>query len=153
MSDETKDSAAEPSEPRAPKVIEGGDGLLAALVLNANQINIGFPITLFVNGMVVTGMLASSRRYFEQLEDTLKQFYSSLPGLNQETIDGAAGQFIGSKDLWIDEKVPETIGFIHVVDARFYQSGQPIAKAGTAWRGKLSSVDGFIFGRLSVEQT
>ncbi|MGE8632870.1 MAG: gas vesicle protein, partial [Achromobacter piechaudii] len=42
--------------------------------------------------------------------------------------------------------------YIHLADALFFTAdGTPIAGQPTLWRGRTSSVDGFILGRLQSE--
>lgn len=109
-------------------------------------------VTLTVGGAIVSGILISGRKYFEELGDTLASA-SQSDGDMQSVLGEAWKQYTAIYDE--PENAPDDwqappAGFIHLRDARFYAPGQhPIPSNGVLWRGKLSSVDGFSIGNFS----
>lgn len=96
----------------------------------------GIAITLNVGGILVSGTLISKEIY-------LKEIYK---GAIWKALDKQTNE---------QEREPQTERlYIHLKNSRFYFPGQhPIPKDGDGvlWRGKLSSVDGFILGGLEVK--
>lgn len=119
----------------------------------ANGVEIG--VTLTVGGVIVSGILISGKKYFDELSDVLiaaSQSEDDGPRIlgeawKQYTViyekpEGASG----------DWRAPPA-GFIHLRNARFYAPGAPPipSNRGVLWRGKLSSVDGFSIGNFSED--
>lgn len=136
------------------------DWYLQALVRIVNGSEIEFPITLFVNGSLVSGQLVSGHRYFgDGLGTALKQFFNND---ESEGTKSAIKHLTAAKDVYLEDKSKEVATkegeevpykrppqFIHLREARVFVAGQkPIPEEGSWWRGRLSSVDGFHFGSL-----
>jgi hypothetical protein len=123
------------------------DWFLKALVAVANKTNWeGLPITLNVNGLIISGYLVSGREFFENLFEG--QTEDSLPGI-KEIIDDLYPDSAG-KDEEEQDSLP---AYIHLRDARIHHPGQPpipIDK-GVYWRGCLEGVNGFCFGVSGVK--
>lgn len=103
------------------------DSVLQGFVNYANLFNTDdLPITLTVNGQIITGRLISEQRYHQGLKKT----------------------FGAKEDFPLElEHLTTPAEYIHLKDARFMTSDGstfPIHKSGYLWRGKLSAVDSFV---------
>ena len=151
--DKVAEEHAEPSD--LPTEV---DWLLRALVTSANAaIKFELPITLYVGGLIVSGLLVGGERYFDAIADEIAagtiptdeapsdsavetpSFPEILRGYGKG-YESATGQEI---DAW-----PE---FIHVLDAQAFSPSGPIPTTrGVPWRGLLRRVDAFSYGRLET---
>ncbi|MGC0151184.1 gas vesicle accessory protein GvpU [Chromobacterium vaccinii] len=118
------------------------DWYLQTLVRLVNANPIEFGITLFVDGLIVSGFLISGSKYFEGLAEQIAK------ASGQELADAFTASpkevYSASND---EEGQPDLPGFIHLREARVFLPGQkPIPADGTLWRGKLVSISGFNFG-------
>lgn len=99
------------------------------------------PITLNVNGTIVSGNLISAEYYFQELMSSFSE-------------DTDADQFIYDKLKKATNQLesgdePE-INYVHMVEAKMFdESGTAIpSKGGVLWRGKMKEVDGFFIGKV-----
>ncbi len=122
------------------------DGLLQWFVQFVNSTPCSIPVTLTVGGNLISGELISAESYFEQLA---ANFSGAMPEENRET----AKQLILSLQPVNNSESEERPApqFIHMQEARvFADAGKPIVSSGVLWRGKISIIDGFSLGSLSV---
>jgi hypothetical protein len=119
-------------------------------------------ITLSVGGLVVSGLLISGKKYFEEMANELRQSPgpADQAGVRQSLSDyyGNFGTLIYKQSE--DEEQADTQGatmkrlpvFIHLSGAKFFHnSGQPMpSNRGLRWRGRISAVDGFSLGEFSA---
>lgn len=145
MENEAKD------QPSAADWVDGieRDWLLQHLVTHANQ----YPdyeksITLWVGGGMVTGILVSGSRYFDEY---IAEFTSNMSPAGAESTRSVLREI--GKSYY--EKDPEPIAnhtaFIHLIDAKLWTpSGAvpAIQNSGVIWRGRLSQVTGFSLGQI-----
>ena len=120
-----------------------GDPLLKTILATANKENITLGITLNVEGMIISGILISSKEYYEGLAQQLKEPSDRKETNNlTKTLVNIINQYIAQEGQAL------TQDYIHLKDARFHYASQDIAPIdqGVWWRGKLSSVDGFTLG-------
>ena len=151
MSDEQQQQEAPLTDEELRIAIDGRstDWFLQKLVSLANTMGLSFGVTLFVEGAMISGMLVSGKRYFEDFADA---FSSNYPGDDETKEDVRAGfashTAIYAGDDSGDEPPPPQ--YIHLVDARcFAPGGQPIpTDRGVLWRGKINAVSGFNLGTL-----
>lgn len=117
------------------------DWFLSDLVQVCNNTSSSYGITLFMNGLIITGDLISGKEYFELLSDLL-----SSPEFN------ASDLFLKEKEFYSTEQVQGTqTTYIHLKNARsIVGNGQELPSNGCLWRGQLSHVSGFCFGTFSV---
>lgn len=147
MSDESEEQVAAETTPPNPEL---PDWYLQNLVEIVNGNDFEFPITLFVGGLMVSGQLTSGHKYFEGLGEQLTQFFGGPSDDTQENVN----YLTSPKEIYLKkedakDKVPPQ--YIHLREARVFVPGQqPIPSEGSWWRGRMSSVDGFHFGSLSV---
>ncbi|BBI98466.1 gas vesicle protein [Ferrigenium kumadai] len=122
------------------------DWFLQSLVNMANDgIEIG--VTLQVSGLLVSGVLAGGKSYFEGFAED----FSS--GLNDpEAAESVRGSFAKYGEIYKKEgdDAPPLPQYIHLKNARFFNtSGNPIpGNKGVWWRGRISEVAGFTLGSL-----
>jgi hypothetical protein len=136
-----------PDEPSAP------DFLLAALVRNLNEgrdSNASFGVTLLVHGAVLTGELVGGGAYFEWMADVFDASVREATGEEPSPKSLAAYvRNVGSSDYGEDADTG-TLTYLHLRNAQVYQSGfgAAVPTPGTWWRGRLTSVDGWMLGIL-----
>jgi hypothetical protein len=124
------------------------DWFLQSLVDMANDgIEVG-GVTLQVSGLLVSGVLAGGKAYFQGFAE---DFASGLddPGVAESVRDSFAkhGEIYKKEG---DDALPFP-QYIHLRNARFFNtSGNPIpGNKGVWWRGRISEVAGFTLGSLS----
>lgn len=143
------------------------DGLLQILVDLANRIDeTPFELTLAVGGILVSGRLIGGRRYIDRLREVMlgddpgeagkaldEVLFEAIRGLYPEPFDDREDEEGVKDEESEDEQDPVRIIQIHLEDAQFFHPGQPGVPGNRAvvWRGLLSSVDGFFYGRLGTE--
>jgi hypothetical protein len=133
------------------ETVNSGDFYLDILISMAKG-KAEMPITLMLNGLIISGILISSDEYFKLFAD----------GIIKEIIDKhiESGKIKApSKD---DENQSEASGeeetdeintkFIHLKDAQIFTPGQnPVPNnVKMLWRGKISSVDGYWLGSMTA---
>lgn len=131
------------------------DVYLQELVNMINGTTVEFPITIYVNGAILSGHLTSGHNYFDGLKEQYRIFFNSLDKDNQkiepllDDLTAARQNYLVDTETKYNMPLPV---YIHLRDAKCFTPGQrPMTDEGLWWRGKLSSVDGFHFGKL--EQT
>ena len=118
----------------------------------ANAYSIGFPVTLSVGGLVISGIIVSRDEYMKSVANSLREGVSKLQDEIKEFLES---QVFKPMTRPLDKKgqgyVVENTKYIHLKNARvFNTSGQPVPARGSGflWRGRISSVDGFSIGKL-----
>jgi hypothetical protein len=159
------------SEPKAPDAEEGKDSkpevvypfgcidsFLADQVRQVNQIGHEVSITLTVGGNVVTGLLASGREYYktfgQQYADALRRtgLDESKAKDIQKSYEDMGTRIYGKKSEEADSHDDVPVAFIHIKNARICSGTQWFEVPGGWWRGRLTSVDGFVLGSFSQSQ-
>lgn len=128
---------SEEHEPKTPS--QDVDEFLLGLVTKADESKTEtLNLSLVVNGLIVSGQLAGVNLYQEGIFDLVAQ--------NQVK---RKEEFIFPEQL----PAPWKPRFIHLKDAKIYHPGlAPIpSNEGVWWRGRLSAVNGFWFGRLTID--
>jgi hypothetical protein len=131
------------------------DWLLQMLVdMVNNNADMELPITLHVEGLLVSGNLVGGVKYFEGFATDFAESFATNPEISKgirESVSkfGEIYKATGKEDA--DGPLPT---YIHLKQARFFNtSGMPIpANKGVWWRGRLSEVSGFILGSLSADR-
>jgi hypothetical protein len=129
----------------------GPDWYLQALVELVNGSEAQFPITVFSNGLIVSGQLVGGNKYFDALKDQYKQFL----GQSVEDIDQVVAyltkmpsEIYTKTDQDKDKALPV---YIHIENAQVFVPGEtPIPNGGMWWRGKLTDINAFSFGKLTL---
>lgn len=139
------------------------DHFLSFIVSQANDMAGEFPITLFLGGTAITGILIGGRAYFDevarlvmqgtegQIPAELVDNYRSMWSMHGSRYpsEGLAERETAGEDLLRFEPV----GFIHLRNAKFAFGSVGFAPQGDGmlWRGRLSEVSGFSYGRLGSD--
>jgi hypothetical protein len=169
MSEELEKNELEANDSESSSYLRS-DWLLQNLVWKANYFGLEAGITLNVGGLIISGVLISGNRYYDEV---VKQFKAGFSKEYQE-IGEVLGDLIKKNaepfpDFWakfdpskeskseIDfSNVPyaSEMQHIHLRDVKYLAAsgGQLQLGANQLWRGKIDSVDGFVFGALSVNQ-
>ena len=127
------------------------DHLLETFVMYANYNIFEVGITLFVNGLIVTGSLISGKKYYEGLTEQIGTFNDNLAGLLMEQANEIYKTYDAAEtDIEADYS---QLGFIHLEDAKVMSTDGNCLPTdeGAFWRGKLSSIDGFILGTVKKD--
>jgi hypothetical protein len=147
-----------PTEPTTDQDPEqpAPDGLLHLVAAIANGSDLELGLTLNVRGVTVTGTLCSVSTYLHGVATKISQESRDDAGWFPEVLTDLAEQ---SKPPWLARKeaglptdldeVIQPSHLIHLRDARFYAGGVLTPDEGTFWRGRLDSVDGFVFGKMA----
>jgi len=110
------------------------DKLLKELIQYVNKTLYEINITIFVQGIVISGMLIPEIEYI----DIVSGQYIEL---SEEVVD----IFWSSRDDSIEDD------YIHLKNAIFHSDVTPITINNKVyWRGRLSSIDGFVVGELVI---
>jgi len=125
------------------------DWLLQHLVTAANhEKDFTQPITLWVGGGVISGLLVSGKKFFDVYSDEFSQRFSS---------DDSEGMRDLIRDLGktyyepVENPMADDTIFVHLLDAKFWTpSGSlpSIGNPGVAWRGRISQVTGYSLGQI-----
>jgi hypothetical protein len=142
----------------ADEVLDKGyfvDSILLDVILSTEMGFYGenpIEIILTVGGYLIGGQLISHKEWFEnqisppEQKQGEKETAESKP---EETEPEAAKANDGEK-----EQPNYVRKFIHLKNAKFFHGNTqiPVNTDGFYWRGKLTSVDGFMFGSLGIEK-
>lgn len=119
---------------------DDADWFLQNLVCNINYNGNELGLTIYVNGLIVSGTLISGKEYFELLADIF-----SSENVQKESL------FTQERDAYSQENVRDAkhTSFLHMKNAKAVDSnGSTIPSNGCLWRGKLNHVSGFNIGEL-----
>ena len=127
------------------------DWHLQMLVEDANDFGVEVPITLFVAGAVVTGVLTSGKTYFDAFAD---RFAAGWPEEGRDEIRASmATPGAVYPRLEPGDKSPrkQPAQYIHLRDAQLVtpNGNLPAGGDGMLWRGRLAQVGGYSLGRLN----
>jgi hypothetical protein len=106
--------------------------------------NVKIDITLFVQGLIVSGVVIGEKSYFEGLYNDLNLSGSSPEEFfehYQVLSEGASGEQQEKNQF------TKNIDYIHLKDVSYNSLSQN--NRGGYWRGKLNRVDGFRLGSLT----
>jgi hypothetical protein len=135
--------------------------------------DISIPISLFLNGMVVSGKPISQIAYFRGLEDqfrvgaektsdekiSLSEYFAVLAVDSEKTVAAAQErelEQLATMPPWVD-RTPEqdavlerlVRNYIYLRDVTAIMGGG-VTLSVTYWRGRLSEVAGWCFGRAEI---
>lgn len=93
-------------------------------------------ITIFVQGIVISGILITDAEYIDTVS-------GEFIGVSEELVD----IFWSSRDDSIRDD------YIHLKNATFHSDVTPMTiNSKVYWRGRLSSIDGFVVGKLVIRE-
>lgn len=155
MSDQDDpDEAVSVAGPEAVEEIHAmPDPMLMAFVEGVNRVPSGeIGLTLHVSGVVVSGILVSGRRFFEQMAQWLKD--EGAEDLAENFADPVAEMFAEPDAETADDEQaePSLANFIHLRAARVFTSGSDRPLPETFWRGRLSQVSAWSIGTMSASE-
>jgi len=152
MDDETKAPSEQTQEALAvqPPAINR-DGFLQLLCSFVNATDEGgLPVTLSINGMLVSGTIISAKKYFSTMAQTLA---TSIYGDEKSATRAEFEQNIADMPKTPDGELPlaEELQFIHLRDAKFLAAGGESMNVTSSvlWRGRISKIAGWSFGAFS----
>jgi hypothetical protein len=134
------------------------DWFLQELVRLANEHpeSVSLPVTLCVNGLLVSGVIVSGQAYFEGFADTLATAVTNVSDdsrWNIRQMFAQYGEFYKPKrsETAAGRKAPspEAPEFIHLRNAQFFIGSNLVPTDQKVWwRGRIAEVDGFMLGVL-----
>jgi hypothetical protein len=130
------------------------DWFLKSLLKNMIGEGAEIGVTFTIGGAVISGIMISAEKYFEELGNTICASSTSqgdFTAVVGESIKGWTALFKRPDDA-PEDWAPLPIGYVHLRNAQFFTPGQqPIPSSGTLWRGKLSSIDGFSLNSMTMD--
>ncbi len=138
---------------------EGIDWLLQLLVGMTNQIEIQYPITLNVGGIIISGYLVNGRDFInnvgEIISSPFEEFGTETAQLLKTKFDELSENIYQRTNNEETEEAEQLIKgpiYIHLRDARIWHGKTRIpSNKGVFWRGRLNAVDGFSLGILESD--
>jgi hypothetical protein len=143
---------------------EPADGQLQTLIdwVNGTETELG--ITLMVGGLIVSGRLASSHRYFEEFADQLVDGIT-ITFTDEPDTDPTDSLRLIRETFALPGKQMTSIPPDRRPAPRFIHLREPSFRVGTVtlnlslpggrpawWRGRLARVDGFFLGQMSDDE-
>lgn len=138
------------------------DWFLQFLINQTNIFGLETGITLYVGGLVISGITISGKNYFDKFAENYKSGFNKDWESLAEIIEGRIREESENYPLFwtqIDSENPskeikttplKDVAYIHLRDVVILnQNGNKMVMANTMWRGRLESIDGFSLGNLS----
>lgn len=125
------------------------DWLLQHMVTHANQVHdFRQPITLWVGGGMISGVLVSGTKFFDEY---IAEFVKPLTPEAAESSERVLRNL--GKNYYEPDPDPSAVNtvFIHLLDAKLWTPSGAIpsgSRPGVIWRGRLSQVTGYSLGQI-----
>lgn len=137
------------------EVIGGKDWFLQSMIETVINAGVEIGISLIVDGIIVSGILISGAKYFEELGESLKQASEAdgdIQSIMGESWKGYKAIYDKPEDA-AEDWSPPSASFIHIRKARFFSPGQQPIPGGTGvlWRGRLAAIGGWSLGMLQED--
>ncbi|WP_414540437.1 gas vesicle protein [Stenotrophomonas forensis] len=162
------DSTQEPSVSLVEEILKGfiekdgvgRDHFLQFLVGVLNRdASAAMGVTLTVGGSQISGELIGGAAYFEELSSVFAKAFGNGDEAATTRLKQTMNKFgdvyrsdVSEADAESNADRPPPV-YVHMRNAQqFAPGGLPIPGNGCLWRGKLSAVDGFSLGKLSVDK-
>ncbi|MFJ5771386.1 gas vesicle accessory protein GvpU [Psychrobacillus sp. NPDC093180] len=120
------------------------DVLLTSLIAATNNSTLEIGVTLNVNGNLITGLLISYESYLKATSERLKG-HNKMADVISGFFDKIAKEHAAYKESSGGAPSPS---MIHLKDAKLIDGNNTFNLE--YWRGKISSVDGFIIGNYQT---
>jgi hypothetical protein len=119
------------------------DYILTSLVRVA-ELDVEVGITLYINGLTITGHLINAVKYFELLSEEAKDGFGDGMSKGFDQHRAAIEKIYKSNKNYRTD----VVRFIHLRDARIVSGSHftPTIGKGILWRGKTNKVDAFHLG-------
>jgi hypothetical protein len=159
--------------------VAGDDKVLQFYVKMAEEVGfVNMPITLVVHGLIITGRLISSSKYFEKMSelfelsdmtvDHAKDSHYESTGTSREEVteisDFSFAEIKTQHKIFMNKRDKEEdaekyladkskLQYIHLKQVIAFPGGFTQPHPMNIWRGKISSVDGFAIGNIQPSVT
>lgn len=131
------------------------DPLLQYVVSLANEAGISIPVTLMVKGMVITGSVINKDKYYNKLISIFGD-----PAIFINSVDGKSARLFADHFIKVlttfkdPSNDPNNLAekpkpfLIHLENVQIIDipTGRQIEMKDGLWRGRIDTIDGFIFG-------
>jgi hypothetical protein len=131
------------------------DPLLQYIVSVANETGIGIPLTLMVKGIMITGETIKVEKYFDRLIAIFGDKTNFINPTSEDSTQMIADHFTRVLKTFRNlsdesdrlEKIHRPI-LIHLENVQIIDiaADHRFEMKGGLWRGRIDSIDGFIFG-------
>ena len=125
------------------------DSQLIHFVELVDKIPISMPLMILSHGFLISGQLVSSRVYVEHLIKMLDKMSD-----NTTEDKGWSEKIRSTAEEVLKAKQAMSSSYLHLEDAKFFhpdRKGIPENNE-VVWRGRISEVSGFFFGKLKSEK-
>lgn len=121
------------------------DWLLQWFVNFVNETPLEIGVTISMGGVLISGSLISHSSYFTKLADGFSSAFSNIEGADVAEIKRMMLGFHEKPVVREGERAPAP-QYLHLSDVKVL-TGSNVTNVNSVWRGKISSIDGFILGR------
>ncbi len=137
------------------------DWLLEDLVNQANGAAVGFPVTLTIGALCLTGVLIGVEQYFLDYAGLHEQLFADIDAeagaaareRYLEACRSVLAEMKAEKQEREQGRAPRRPRYVHLREAQIVTpSGNIPREGGLLWRGRISQVSGFTLGSLISEQ-
>lgn len=144
MNEDTKEVQSNSDENTSQYLNHGIDPHLQLLVSICTNYENEIHVTLTVGGIIISGSISSGAKYMKHLGDSLSGGDSESP---LSKVYERQSQSFNEEQIEIGK-----FHYIHLKDAKFFATnGKSIPSSdGVWWRGKISDVQGFSLGKITV---
>ncbi|MDA8228602.1 MAG: hypothetical protein M0T74_13065 [Desulfitobacterium hafniense] len=124
-----------------------GDCMLKTVLSMVEQQKTSIKVTLNIKGAIVSGTLINSKEYWDSISEYLKGELGIETFKDFKKISSTVYGSHGSEGDYLSD-----LEYVYLKDARVHYASQDTAPIdqGVFWCGKLSSIDGVVFGTLGV---
>lgn len=134
---------------KEPEQMTTDDAIILMFLTLVEEDGMEVPITLSVNGTVISGMLVGATAYYEGVTKSSEELEdSTMSKIISKKLNDLKEAYTKQKQEDKEKEESENSPtFIHLKNATYLgaqgQSASP--SSGSWWRGRISSVDGFSF--------
>lgn len=127
-------------------ISEDKDWLLEKLVIEVNGTDLELPITVLIDGMLISGKLISAHKFLDKVHDKfiIKGEVKDVDNINNEIL----GRRIESKSkriVEVKDSIHESPSYFHISNAviRNKPGNKAAVETASIWRGVIDKVSGF----------
>lgn len=136
---------------KEPEQMTTDDAIVLLFLSLVEEDGIEVPITLNINGVVISGLLIGASAYYEGITESSKLLHDGTMSkiIYKKFEDLKEAYFKQKQENKEQEDQENSPSFIHLKNAVYFNTdGQSIPTSNTWWRGRISSLDGFSFDFL-----
>lgn len=136
----------EPDEDREQVEYEEDKLILFGGLTQTGFMNIS--VTLWVHGQMISGTMVDQTTYLENIARNFKNAKGNYAGIFSDGITKAVQEERAASDAMTDKSKGIMGDFIYLIDVSIYRSGEWLDLDDVPWKGRVSSIDGFVYGKM-----